>query len=90
MKYFDHICYLLQEILLRDARTAADWCRNRNWDGEIQFPSVLSLEKDQQIACQSKLQSWMGDYTTKVLRRNFSLLYFGKKMIMIGVLHRND
>lgn len=28
----------------------------------IQFPTVLSMEKEQQIASHCKLQSWIGEY----------------------------
>ncbi|ROJ64739.1 hypothetical protein DPX16_3761 [Anabarilius grahami] len=51
-----------KNLLIRDSRTAADWCSKRNWDGKIQFPTVLSMEKEEQIASKCKLQSWIGEY----------------------------
>ncbi|XP_067307895.1 uncharacterized protein [Pseudorasbora parva] len=51
-----------ENLLIRNGRTAAEWCSKRNWDGKIQFPTVLSMEREEQIESKCKLESWIGEY----------------------------
>lgn len=53
--------FLLQENpFLKDIMAAADWCRN-TFDAGVDIPSVLFMDKEEQVQALKKLNSWMGE-----------------------------
>ena len=54
---------LMQDnILLRDAVIAADWCRQTQFDGVFHLPAVLSMDEDEKTKMLEDLHSWEGEW----------------------------
>ncbi|KAM4593178.1 uncharacterized protein PAE49_005970 [Odontesthes bonariensis] len=67
------------DVLLRDCRAAADWCRNTKFTGRVEIPQVLSMEKEEQTQILQDLHSWEDEHDLDSPAEMFTFIFQYKK-----------
>lgn len=79
--------FLLQENpFLKDIMAAADWCRN-TFDAGVDIPSVLFMDKEEQVQALKKLNSWTGELDENSPAEVFTFVFKNKRTLKSSALN---
>ncbi|KAM8759856.1 uncharacterized protein AB9X84_008125 [Acanthopagrus schlegelii] len=67
------------DVILRDCVAAADWCRKAKFDGGLEMPQVLSMDKEEQTQILQDLRSWEDEHDSESPAEMFTFIFQKKK-----------